>query len=141
MRPKSNREKMIQIMFETVSIPSFYVGVQPMLAIYISSRTSGIVLESDERVTDTVVIYEGDLVPSRTVKWNLARSDVNSWLQKLRCERGYNFTTFQHREVVRDIKQRLAYVALDFDAEMQRAATTSEINRTYTLCDGNDIVI
>jgi actin len=141
MRPKSNREKMIQVMFETFNVPSFYVGLQPTLALYSSGRTTGIVLESGEGVTDTVVIYDGDALPRRSVKGNLAGRELTSYLQKLLNERGCMFTTSAEREIVRDIKEKVGYVALDFDAEMQRAGITIEINRTYTLPTGNEILI
>jgi actin len=39
------------------------------------------------------------------------------------------------------VKEKLAYVALDFEAELQKAATTTDCNVSYTLPDGNEIVI
>jgi actin len=141
MRPKSNREKMIQVMFETFHVPSFYVAIHPTLVLYSSGRTTGIVLESGEGVTDTVVIYEGDALPRPSVRRHITGRDLNIWLQKLLYERRYEFWTSAEREIVRDIKEKLGYVALDFDAEMQRAATSSEIDRTYTPPHYNEILI
>jgi len=142
--PKANREKMTQIMFETFNVPKLYVSIQAVLSLYASGRTTGLVVDSGDGVTHTVPIYEGYALGHAVQRLDLAGRDLTDWMMKLLTERGeFRPVTSAEREITRDIKEKLAFVAEDYQAALDDTEGTiyPDLEKTYQLPDGNIITI
>lgn len=141
MNPKLNREKMTQIMFDTFNVPGLYIAIQAVLSLYSAGKFTGIVCDSGDGVTHFVPIFDGYALPHSINRINLAGRDLTDHLVKILSERGHHLTTSAEREIVKDIKEKLCYVALDFDQEMNEAKKGTSKEATYEMPDGNMITI
>jgi actin len=129
--PKENKEKAMQIMFETFNTPGAYLGNSATLSLFASGRTTGTVVESGDGVTHSVPIYEGFAIDSAIARLELAGRDLTDYLAKILAERGYSTI---ERDSIIDIQKTLTYVALDYEHE-------NVTEKSYELPDGQSITI
>lgn len=141
LNPRSNRGKAAEVFFETFNVPALYVQIQPILSLYASGRTTGVVLDSGDGVTNAVPVYQGFALPHAIQRIDIAGRDVTEYLQLLLRKSGHNFHTSAEMEVVRDIKEKVCYVAFNIEKTEKDDSEDVEPEVPYKLPDGNVIQI
>ncbi|GJP53630.1 hypothetical protein CLOM_g12784 [Closterium sp. NIES-68] len=138
LNPKADREKLTQIMFETFSVPAMAVAIQAVLSLYASGRTTGLVLDSGKSVTHAVPIFEGQALTDAVLRLDIGGFDLSGYLLKTLGEKGYS----AERDSARAIKENLAFVAMDYEAELHAdAQNSSSFEKSYELPDGQVVTL
>ena len=129
---------MAEIIFQTYSSPSLYIAIQAVLSLYASGLTTGLVLDCGDGASDVVPIFSGHAIHHAIFRLDVAGGDVTDYLMKILNEQGFGqFRTASDREIVREIKENLAYVPIHFKDEMIRARFRPEVvEQKYKLPDG-----
>jgi len=139
LNPRNNREKMAEIMFETFNVPALYIATQAVLSLYSSGRTTGTVIDIGDGVSHIVPIFEGFALSHAIERVDLAGRDITNYLKRLLRQKGVSLTTSAEVQIVRDIKEKLCYVAIDPEKEMMLSKKISGMEKTYMLPDGETI--
>ena len=75
--------------------------------------------DSGDGVTHVVPVYDGFSMPHLTQRLDVAGRAVTQYLIKLMLLRGYAFNRTADFETVREMKEKLCYVAYDTQFELQ----------------------
>ena len=141
MNPMSNRQKMIEVMFEKYGFDSVYIAIQAVLTLYSQGLLTGVVLDAGDGVSHICPVYEGFALPHLTRRLDIAGRDITRYLIKLLLLRGYAFNQSADFETVRMMKEKLCYVAYNTQIEQKLALETTTLVESYTLPDGRTIKV
>ncbi|XP_060640644.2 actin-like protein 9 [Anolis sagrei] len=128
--PITNREKLVEVVFESLNSPAMYVACQSVLSVYAHGKTSGLVVETGYATTHTVPVYQGYNLPHETERMDIAGSNMTSFLMDLLKDKGY----YLDDQMLEDIKHKCCYVALNSETETESPAS-------YQLPDGHVITL
>jgi len=120
LNPTQNREKAAEKMFETFGVPALYVSLSAMLTLYASGVTSGVVLDCGEGVSQAVPVSEGFVIPSALQRADYGGKEVTAHLTTLLRRAGHPFHSTSEAEIVREMKEKVCYIANDPRTEEQR---------------------
>ncbi|XP_044173123.1 alpha-centractin [Acropora millepora] len=133
LNPRRNREKAAEIFFETFNVPALFISMQAVLSLYATGRTTGVVLDSGDGVSHSVPIYEGFAMPHSIMRTDIAGRDITTFLRLLLRKEGFNFHSSSEMEIVRTIKERVCYLALN----PQKEESIDSERIQYVLPDGS----
>jgi len=147
LNPRFNRDAAAQILFEQFNVPALYTSVQAVLSLYAAGRTSGLVLDVGDGVSHVVPVHAGFQLRNCVRRSDVAGRDVTENLQlMLRKSAGVNLATSAEKEIVREIKEKVCFVAKDpakAEREFAGPGSAAKIEATveYKLPDGHDIKV
>jgi actin beta/gamma 1 len=79
-------------------------------------------------------------IPQGIQRWNFGGGDLTTYMMEILTERGKTLTTSCDREVARETKESVCYVAEDFNKEMD-LVTSNSYNKNQLLdCLKDDFV-
>merc|ERR1719383_130311 len=84
---------MTQIIFVIFNVPAAYLATQTVLYLYVSGRTTGLMMDSGDGVLHTVPSYEDCALPLAILRLDLAGRDLTEYLRKILTERGLETST------------------------------------------------
>ena len=133
LNPKSHREKMVQVFFETFKASKVNISRQAVLSLYASGLTTGLIVDCGDGATQIVPVFDGYAQIHVPESSPLAGNKLTDHLMKLLCASGHNLTISD----ARNIKERFCYVASALEEEMQKSGK----GQYYTLPDGQYVKI
>ncbi|KAM6169906.1 uncharacterized protein ACDL77_018371 [Rhynchocyon petersi] len=134
--PRTNREKVAEILFEHFHVPAMQAVHQALLALYAYGRTTGLVLGSGYGTSYAAPILTGDFSPLDTYRLDIGGCDLTEYLVQLLLAGGHSPPK---TELVNHIKETSCYVTMDMVAEM--ACTQAQACVDFVLPDKQVITL
>uniref|UniRef100_A0A7S1PY26 Actin n=1 Tax=Neobodo designis TaxID=312471 RepID=A0A7S1PY26_NEODS len=103
--PKEQREQMVQLLFEKVKINSLYFSTAPVLSLYSSGRTTGMVVEMGHGTCHTVPIFEGFGLFHSILELDYGGTDLTEMVMQMMRSNGANVSPAHQYEVAQYLKE------------------------------------
>jgi actin-related protein len=140
LNPPNLREHLAKVFFETYQMPAIAIFPSAVMALVNAGLSTGMVVEIGEGMAHIVPIHEGEVLNYAVNRLPLGGVDVNENLKNFLMQEGINLNYSAQKEILRDIKEKLCYVAEDLNTESQNAYKMN-VRRPYTLPDGTVIQV
>ena len=143
LNPYINREKIADSLFDDMGVPALFFASQPILSLFSTSNTSGIILESGDAVTQSCIAYEGYSLTNTFERFDFGGGDVTQYLKLLLKMKGYKLYNSNEYRLINDMKEKYCFFLpedknLDFE-KVKKVLDNKKIN--YYLPDGTTVLL
>lgn len=99
-------------------------------------------IDVGDGVAHTLPIANGYTIPSAIMRFDIGGGDLTDFLMKMMREDGKPFETSAERDIAREIKEKLCFVAQDFEGEEEKARTEpGAVEGRFEMPDGEIITL
>ena len=140
LNPPNLREHLARVFFETYQMPAIVIFPSAVMALVNAGLSTGLVVEIGEGMAFIVPIQEGEVLNYAVNRLTLGGVDVNENLKNYLMQEGVSLNYSAQKEILRDIKEKLCYVAEDVNTESANSYKMN-IRRPYTLPDGSVVQV
>ncbi|XP_036593607.1 uncharacterized protein LOC118830775 isoform X2 [Trichosurus vulpecula] len=113
--PCTNREKVVELLFECFGVPAMQTVHQALLTLYAYGRTTGLVMGSGHGTSYVAPIITGELAPLNIYRLDVAGKDLSEYLSQLLLAGGQ---PPPKADVLTHMKETCCYVTLDMVSEL-----------------------
>ena len=139
--PQEEKQKVLKTIFETFKVQKASLVNKAELALMGAGGITGTVLSIEEGVIYAVSLIERKAIQESTMTAEVGGSELTEYLLNILVQKGNSFTTYAEKNAVKDIKYELGYVAIDYEAEIKAGETSSSLEKSYVLPDGQVITL
>ncbi|XP_050995800.1 actin-like protein 9 [Acomys russatus] len=136
--PATNREKLVEVAFESLHSPAIYVASQPVLSTYAHGCVNALVVDTGHGVSYTVPVVQGYNLPHAIQRLDLAGNHLTAFLAEMLLGSGFLLRQ-DDLDMVEYIKHCHCYLASDFEKEQARL--DEECKQTLKLPDGRTVTL
>lgn len=130
---------MFEELRDKVEVESLNIMSSAVLSLFASGRTNGIVIESGAGYTAAVPVFEGFALPHAIKMINISGMDVTQNLIDSLTAQGIDLDMSSF-DYVREMKEQMCSVALDYDRAIHGPDPLDEETRSYELPDEKGII-
>ncbi|XP_027692699.1 actin-3-like [Vombatus ursinus] len=123
--PCTNREKVVELLFEGFGVPAMQTVHQALLTLYAYGRITGLVIGSGHGTSYAAPIITGELAPLNVYRLDVAGKDLSEYLSQLLLAGGQ---PPPKAEVLTHMKETCCYVTLDMVSELCQIEDKSRLD-------------
>ncbi|KAL4428876.1 hypothetical protein ABPG74_001363 [Tetrahymena malaccensis] len=138
INPINHKFRVAQQFFENFNAPALFIAVQGVLSLFASGKTTGVVVEIGDGVSQIVPVFDGYSLQYAQQRIDLGGRDITEHLNLLLRRSGYFFHTSAEMEIIKKIKEKKCFVSLVSQTE-DKIFEERKITDQVSLPDGNQI--